>query len=83
MLEVIIWESIFYAIPVVLIVLFGISLYRYIYAKKQNKKAPGTFSPEEIKTRKIFLIVCSVIVVALLAVVIGFVVLLSRAVAYM
>ena len=78
-----VYGILFFAIPGILIILFGISLYRYISAKKHNKQIPGTFSPEEIKKRKIFLIVISVIAGLLTTVVIGFMVLLFIAVANM
>lgn len=69
--------------PIILIILFGVVLCRYIYAKAQNRKAPGTFSPEEIKKRKILLIVLSAVLAVLAAVVIGFISLMNQAVANM
>lgn len=51
----------FFAIPAVFLVFFGVSLFRFISAKKQNKNSPGTFSPGEIKKRMIFLIVSAVL----------------------
>ncbi len=83
MFEVIIFDVLFFAIPSVLILLFGISMYRYLSAKKQNKKVPGTFSPEEIQKRKIIFIILSVVTGIFLAVVIGFIALLFMAVAFM
>ena len=77
------YDLLFFGIPVILIVLFGISVYRYVSAVKQNKQAPGTFSPEEIKKRRIALIIFSVVAGVLAAVVIGFVWLLFMAVAFM
>ena len=77
------YDILFFGIPVLLIALFVTSLYRYISAKKQNRQAPGTFPPEEIKKRKILLIVLSVALGVLAAIVIGLLVLLSMAVAYM
>lgn len=72
-----------YATPIISFVLFGISLYRYISANKQNKVAPGTFSNTQIKKRKIMLIVMSVIAGVLMVIIIGFIALLSMAVAFM
>lgn len=83
MFGILLYDILFFAIPGILIVLFVISLYRYIFAKKQNKKVPGTFTPEEIKKRKTFLIVLSVVVGVLVVIVIGFIALLFMAVAYM
>jgi len=80
---ILLYDILFFAIPIVLIALFGISVFRYVSAKKQNKAAPGTFSDDEIKKRKIMLIVLSVITAVLVAIVIGFIVLLFMAVAFM
>ena len=83
MSETLLYGTLFFAMPAILLVLFGVSLYRYISAKKQNKKAPGTFPPEEIKKRKIFLIVLSVIVGVPTVIVIGFIAVMFMAIAYM
>lgn len=83
MFGILLYDIFFFAIPIILIALFGVSLYRYISAKKQNKMAPGTFSDTEIKKRKIMLIVLSVIAGALAVIVIGFIALMFMAVAFM
>ncbi len=77
------YDILFFAIPAILIILFGISLYRYVSAKKKNKKVPGTFSDEEMKKRKIVFIIFSIVSGVLAVVVIGFSVLLYMAVAFM
>ena len=77
------YDLLFFGMPVILIVFFGVSVYRYVSAVKQNKEVPGTYSPEEIKKRRTALIVSSVAAGVLAAVVIGFVCLLFMAVAYM
>lgn len=83
MFGILLYDIFFFAIPIVLIALFGICLYRYLSAKKQNKAVPGTFSDAEIKKRKIMLIVLSVIAGVLAAIVIGFIALMFMAVAFM
>lgn len=83
MLGIFLYDIVFFGVPVMLLVAFGISLERYIAAKKQNKRVPGIFPPEEIKKRKILLIALSVVLGVLAAIVIGLLVLLSMAVAYM
>ena len=83
MFGILLYDILFFSIPIILIALFGISVYRYVSAKKQNKVAPGTFSDDEIKKRKIMLIVLSVITAVLAAIGIGFIVLLFMAVAFM
>ena len=77
------YDILFFAIPVLLVVLFGISLYRYLHAKNREKHAPGIVSREELRRRKIWLIVFSVMAGATLAVVAGFLGLLFMAIAYM
>lgn len=83
MFGILLYDIFFFAIPIILMVLFGISLYRYVSAKKQNKVALGTFSDVEIKKRKIMLIVLSVIAGVLAVIVIGFIALMFMAVAFM
>ena len=77
------YDIFFFAIPIIWIVLFGISLYRYLSANKQNKVSPGTFSDDEIKKRKIMLFVLSVIAGVYAAIVIGFIALMFMAAAFM
>lgn len=78
-----IYDILFFAIPAIILVLLGVSIYRYVSAKNKNKQAPGTFSPTEMKNRKMWLIIASVIVGVLAAVVIGFMALMFMAVAFM
>lgn len=78
-----VYNILFFAIPIALIALYGVSLYRYRSAKNQNKTAPGTFSDSEIKKRKTVLTVLSVMTGILVAVVIGFIALMYMAVAFM
>lgn len=79
------WIFIFlyFSIPAITLILLGVSLYKYLSAKKANKKVPGTISEDELKRRKTMLIVTSVIAAVLVAVIIGFIGLLFLAVAYM
>lgn len=83
MFGILLYDILFFAIPATLIALFGVSLYRYVSAKKQNKAAPGIFSDDELKKRKMMLIVFSAVAGVLAAVVIGFVGLLFMAIAFM
>ena len=72
----------YYIIPAA-VLLFGISLFRYCYAKHKNRRTPGTYSSEQMKSRKIFLIVASIIAGILAVVVLAFIGLLMMAVAFM
>lgn len=83
MFGILLYDIFFFAIPIILIALFGVSLYRYISAKKQNKAVPGTFSDAEIRKRKIMLIALSIIAGVLAVIVLGFIALLFMAVAFM
>ena len=83
MFGVFIYDFLFFAIPVLSIIFFGISLYRFCSAKSANKKSPESFPPSEIKKLLILLIVSSIIMGALLLIVIGCIVMLFMAIAYM
>ena len=73
----------FFAIPTIAVIAFGVSLYRYLSAKKKNKLLSGTVSTEEMAKRKTALIVFAVIAGILVAMVIGIIVLLYTAIAFM
>ena len=83
MFGVILYDILFFTIPALLLVLFAVSLYRYVAAKKRNRAAPGTYTDGEMKKRKIILIVSAVAAGVLAAVVLGFMALLFLAVAFM
>ncbi len=83
MFGVLVYDSLFFTIPVVLLTFWGISIYRYVSAKKRNSKDPETFSPSEMKTRKIVLIIASILAGVFIVIVIGFIVLLFSAIAFM
>lgn len=59
------------------------SLYRYLYAKKQNKQVPETFSLDEVKKRKSALTLASEIFATLFIVAIGVYMLLGLAISNM
>ena len=69
--------------PVAVLVLFVISLCRYLSAKKRNKAEPGRVSDTDLKKRRIMLIVSAALLGVLVAIVIALAALLSMAVAYM
>lgn len=77
------FEFILFGMPIILIIFFCVSIDRYISAKKQNKESPGTYSDTEIKKRKITLILSGVVAGIFVVIIIGLIVLLSMAVAYM
>ena len=73
----------YYLIPVAALAFFAVSLISFLAAKRKNKRAPDTYSPEQMKMKKICLVISSVILGMLAIVVIGFIVLLMMAVAFM
>jgi len=76
-------SALYYIIPAAALLFFIVSLARYRKANHQNKIAPGTYSPEQIRSRKICLIISSVIAGMMAAVVLAFMGLLMMAVAFM
>ncbi len=73
----------FYGIPAAAILFFAVCLVRYCAAQKRNKREPNSISAEELRGRRLMLIISSVIAGLLAAVVIAFTVLLFAAVAFM
>ena len=76
-------EFLYIAVPVVTVALFIAALVLYLTAARKNKKSPGTYSPEQMRSRLIFLVITSVIAGTTLVVVVGFAILLFMAVAFM
>lgn len=83
MFGILIYDILFFSIPAIILAFLGVSIYRYVYAKRKNKLSPDTFSNEEINKRKMWLIISAVISGVLVAVVVGFIALLFMAVAFM
>ena len=75
--------TLFFSIPIASIIMLIISIYRYISAKKRNKAVPNTYSEKDIKARKIMMIIMLIIVGVLATIVVGFILLLYSALAYM
>lgn len=78
-----IYDLIFFAFPVALVILFAVVLRRYLKAKKANVASPGTFSDEEIKKRKIITIIIAVVTAVVAVMVLCLCALMYVAVAYM
>ncbi len=83
MFEALLFSILFFAIPTALFAFLGVSIYRYASARKKNAREPGTVSPHELRSRKTALIVSAVLAGVLLLIVVGIVVLLYLAIAYM
>jgi len=83
MFAVLINTILFFGIPAILLIFAAISLRRYRSAKEQNEDEPDTYSAEEIKRRKIMMIIAYVVLGVIAAVVIGFIALFFMAIAFM
>ena len=73
-------EWLYFLIPLAAVAFFIVSMVRWLQAKDAP---PGTFSPEQLHTRKILFRLSAVVVGVLAAVIIGFFLLLMTAVAFM
>ena len=76
-------QVLFWGIPLAAVVLFAVSLIRYIDGRRQNKRQPDTVPPQQMRTRQLLLIISATVVGTMLAVVLGFIALLYTAVAFM
>lgn len=83
MFGVLLYDILFFAIPLAILGFFAVSLIRYLSARKQERELPGSIPPQDMKTRKVLLIISAVIAGALVAMVIGLIALLYMAVAFM
>lgn len=76
-------EIIYYAIPAAAVLFFFISLFRYLSGRHRNRRQPGSVSEQSMRTRRILLIISSVIAGILVAFVAALIALMMLAVAYM
>lgn len=76
-------QYIFYLFPLLTVAFFIVSLISFLVATKKNKRIPGSVSDERIKLLRTLLTVSSVMAGVLLAIVVGFAIVLGMAVAYM
>ena len=76
-------ETILVLIPTVAFVGFLVSLFMYLYAKRKNKHAPGSYSERQMRYKGYMLGVFSVIAGAMLIAIVALVILLYTAVAFM
>ncbi len=76
-------ELLFLMLPAIIFVFFLFGLVRYISARRANKRNPGMIPPDEVTKRLIVFIISLVLFILMIALVIGFIVLINYAVAYM
>ena len=77
------FSALFFGIPVAATVFFVVCLCRYLVLKHQARVESGNLNGEDLKRRKILLIVSAVIFGVVMTVAISFVALLILAIAYM
>jgi hypothetical protein len=76
-------ETILLLIPTGALVGFFVSLFMYLYAKRKNKRVPGSYSERQMRNKGYILGVFSVIAGAMVVAILALVILLYTAVAYM
>ena len=76
-------ETILLLIPTGALAGFLVSLFMYLYAKRKNKRVPGSYSERQMRNKGYILGVFSVIAGAMLIAIIALVILLYTAVAFM
>lgn len=76
-------ETILLLIPTVALAGFFVSLFMYLYAKRKNKRVPGSYSERQMRNKGYILGVFSVIAGAMVVAIFALVILLYTAVAYM
>ncbi len=74
---------IFFAVPIISFIFFAGSLISFIVAKSRNKRDPGSYNDEEMKSRRNLLIISSTIFGLLTTFMIVLIALLYTAVAFM
>ncbi len=73
----------FFAIPVLLFLLFLTSLILYLRGRIQNKRVPGSVSPEKLRRFRILLVASAIPFGVALVIVFGIIIVLSNAVVNM
>ena len=76
-------ETILLLIPRGALAGFFVSLFMYLYAKRKNKRVPGSYSERQMRNKGYILGVFSVIAGAMVVAILALVILLYTAVAFM
>lgn len=72
-----------FAVPIGSIIFFVVSLVLFLTARSANKENPGTYNESQINTRRVLLIVSSILAFVVISAIITIISLLYMAVAYM
>lgn len=73
----------FFGVPILALIFFLVSLIMYLLRRKQNKTAPEGVPPEKNRFWRIMLIVSAILFAVLLSMMIGIMIVISRAVVNM
>ena len=73
----------YFGLPAVSVLWFGISLYRYSIAKHRMKHGKQQYSDQDMKRRKLWLVISAILFGIIALIVLSFIVLLMMAVAFM
>ena len=46
-------ETIFFGVPILVLFAFGVNLFRYLIARRENKRSPGSVGESEMKTLRL------------------------------
>ena len=76
-------QAFFWLVPLAAVTGFLVSLFMYLYARRKNKRVPGSYSEQQMRNKGYILGVFSVIAGAMLIAIIALVILLYTAVAFM
>ena len=77
------FETLFFGIPILSILAFGINLVRYLIARHDNRRSPGDHDESEMKTLRLWLIITGIAAGILGGILLGFLALMFMAVAFM
>ena len=77
------YEIMLLATPLVLLLFSGVNIYRYYVARKANKVNPNTYSKQEMRMRMILAIISIIITGFIILIVIGIIMIMFGAIAFM
>ena len=75
--------AVFFGIPALSVFFFVFSLISYCTGRSKEKNAPGSIGAEELRRRKIWMIVTGIIALVIVAAVVLFIITLMNAIAHM
>ena len=77
------FNLIFFGVPLIFVAPFLVTLYRYRRVRKENEEFPGTVLEGELKSCKVTMILAAIGAGIIIAIELGFIILLTTAVSLM